>query len=316
MTSPSEALLTELPLLAGVDLSGLTEQLSVIELAPSQELWRQGHAADGLYIVVAGRLRISARLPGGREAALTELGPRSLVGELALLDGGTRTAGARALERTRLLRLGSGDFRALVAGNDPGARAVRRRLLELACARLAARHQALAAMLDGERIRAAPQRGEPTMAPDAAYLSRLPFFARYGRTELAALVARGSVARVAAGTLLVSEGEPSPGLVITLNGAIEETVRRGTSAIRTALLGPGQAFGHVGALIGQPATTDAVARERSVVLVLSAEQLADELGHDDFATAVEHQTVAGLRHAERPQARLAAMGSRASHGAR
>lgn len=165
MTSTSELLLEKLPLLAGLELRGLAEELVPIELEAGQELWRQGHAADGLYIVVVGTLRISARLPGGRESAVGEVGPQGVVGELALLDSGTRTAGARAIEPTRLLRLARRDFRALVAGHDPGARAVRRRLLELACRRLAARHQMLAETLDGERITTRTARGEPTPSP-------------------------------------------------------------------------------------------------------------------------------------------------------
>jgi CRP-like cAMP-binding protein len=306
VTSTSEPLLEELPLLAGLKLRGLAQELVPIELETGQELWRQGHAADGLYIVVAGRLRISARLPGGRESALAEVGPQSVVGELALLDSGTRTAGARATEPTRLLRLARRDFRALVAGHDPGARAVRWRLLELACRRLAARHQTLAETLDGERITARAARGEPAPSPDPVYLLRLSFFRHYGPDELQALLGRGSVERVAPGTVLVAEGERSPGLLVTLNGAVEEAIRRDTDAIRTALLGPGRAFGHAGLLAGRTATADAVARERSVVLVVEADRLERELSDDAFATAIEEQTVAGLRQAQRPQARLAA----------
>lgn len=106
--------------------------------------------------------------------------------------------------------------------------------------------------------------------------------------------------------MLVAEGKRSPGLLVTLNGAVEEAIRRDTNAIRTALLGPGRAFGHAGLLAGHTATADAVARERSVVLVVEADQLERELTDDAFATAIEEQTVAGLRQAQRPQARLAA----------
>jgi CRP-like cAMP-binding protein len=306
VTSTSEAVLAELPLLAGVELGALAEELVPVELETGRELWRQGHVADGLYIVIAGKLRISARLPGGRESAIAEVGPQSVVGELALLDGGTRSAGVRATEPTRLLCLTRRDFRALVAGHDPGARMVRRRLLELACRRLTSRHQALAEMLDGDRIGTRAARGEPAPSPDLGYLLRMSFFHHYGPDELQALLGRGWVERVAPGTVLVAEGERSPGLLVTLNGAVEEVLRRDTDAIRTALLGPGRAFGYAGLLAGRTATADAIARERSVVLVIEAEQLERELTDDAFATAIEEQTVAGLRQAQRPQARLAA----------
>ncbi len=306
MTSTSDPLLEELPLLVGLELRGLAEELSPVELEAGQELWRQGHAADGLYIVLAGRLTISVRLPGGRDSELAEVGPRSVVGEMALLDSGTRTAGARAIEPTRLLRLARRDFHALVARHDPGARAVRRRLLEIACSRLAARHQVLAEMLDGKRLTTRAARGEPAPSPDPVYLLRLSFFRQYGPPELQALLERGSVERVAPGTVLVAEGEWSPGLLVTLNGAVEEAIRRDTDTIRAALLGAGRAFGHAALLAGRTATADAVARERSVVLVIDADQLDRELADDAFATATEAQTIAGLRQAQRPQPRLAA----------
>jgi CRP/FNR family transcriptional regulator, cyclic AMP receptor protein len=307
VTSTSEAMLAELPLLAGLELAALAEELVGVELDAGQELWRQGQVADGLYIVLAGKLRVSARLPGGRESAIADVGPHSVVGELALLDSGTRSAGVRAIEPSRLLRLARRDFRALVAGHDPGARAVRRRVLELACARLAARHQALAEMLDGERIGARGARGEPAPPPDPAYLLRLSFFRHYARDELHPLLGRGTVERLTAGTVLIAEGGRSPGLVVTLNGAVEEAIRRDRSAIRTALLGPGRAFGYAGLLSGRTATADAIARERSVVLVIEPDRLERELTDDAFATAVEEQTVARLREAQRPQARMAVM---------
>ena len=112
--------------------------------------------------------------------------------------------------------------------------------------------------------------------------------------------------------MLVAEGEWSPGLMVTLNGAVEEAIRRDTDKIRAALLGPGCAFGHAALLAGRTATADAVARERSVVLVVEADQLERELTDDAFATATEEQTIAGLRQAQRPQARLAATDGRAA----
>ncbi|MGZ4250326.1 MAG: cyclic nucleotide-binding domain-containing protein [Solirubrobacteraceae bacterium] len=81
-----------------------------------------------------------------------------------------------------------------------------------------------------------------------------------------------------------------------------------TDTIRTALLGPGRAFGHARLLAGAAAAADAVARERSVVLVVEADQLERELSDDTFAAATEDQTVAELRQAQRPRARMAATG--------
>jgi CRP/FNR family cyclic AMP-dependent transcriptional regulator len=306
VTSTSELLLHDVHLFAGLDLHRLDELLLPVELAPGDELWRQGHPADALYVIVAGRMAVTARLPGGRHATLADLGPQDVVGELALLDGGTRTAGVRAVEPTRLLRLPHGDFRAVVHSHDPGARQLRQRLIRLACTRLVKRCQALAARLSGEPLGGRPERGETAATPDIDYLLRLPFFHGFSRAQLKSLLARGSVERMAAGALLVAEGERPQRMFVTLAGAVEEVIRRRDRAIRVALQGPGRGVGYAALLAGVEATAAAAARERSVVLAISAAVLEHDLEHDPFAGSVERDIVAALRQAERPQARLAA----------
>ncbi len=298
-------MLAELPLFRGLELRGLVELFTPVELEPAHALWHQGRPADALYIVVAGRLTIAARLPGGRESVLAELGPGEVLGELALLDGGTRTAGVRALERTRLMSLGLADFRSVVLSRDPGARELRRRLVALACARLGDRHRALARTLDGEPQDGVPARREPTTWPDPSYLLRLPFFRHFRRGELDDLLGRASVEYVTAGDVLLAEGEPSPGLFVTLHGAVEEVIRREGHTIRVALLGPGRGFGYPSLIDGGRVTATAAARERTVVFVLAAAELEHQFQHDTFASAIEWDIVHAHRNAALPRARLA-----------
>ncbi|HEY5318961.1 MAG TPA: cyclic nucleotide-binding domain-containing protein [Solirubrobacteraceae bacterium] len=308
MTSTSEQLLREVPLFEGLDVRGLAELLTPRELEPGQALWRQGQAADALYVIASGRVAVTARLLGEQQSALAELGPRDVLGELALLDGGTRTAGVRALELTRLLSLSLADFRAVVLSRDQGARELRRRLTGLACSRLGARHRALAATLAGRPPEVRPALRRPTERPDPAYLLRLPFFRNFRRVELDALLAGASIEQVQAGDLLLAEGERSAGLFVTLNGAVEEVIRRNGHTIRLALLGPGRGFGYAGLIAGGATTAAAAARERSVVLVIAPHELEHELEHDPFASAIDRDIVSALRQAERPQAPLAARG--------
>jgi CRP-like cAMP-binding protein len=76
--------------------------------------------------------------------------------------------------------------------------------------------------------------------------------------------------------------------------------------VRVALAVPGRAFGYAGLLTGSAATATAVARERSVVLVVEPDEVEALLATDGFEAAIEHDIVIALRQAERPQARLAA----------
>jgi CRP-like cAMP-binding protein len=314
MTLTSEQILPDVPLFEGLELRGLADLLSPVELDAGQLLWRQGQPADSLHVIVSGRVEVTARLPGERESALAELGRGGVLGELALLDGGARTAGVRALEPTSLLHLGLDDFRAIVRSRDPGARELRHRLIAVACSRLTNRHRALAATLGGDPAARPPATRTPAERPDPPYVLRLPFFRHFTPESLDALLERASIERAAPGDLLLAEGDRSGGLFVTLNGAVEEVIRRGDHAIRVALLGPGRGFGYAALIAGGAVTAAAAARERSVVLVLAPDELERQLNHEPLASAVERDVVSALRQAERPQARLAAGGDRSAPG--
>ncbi|HET8690780.1 MAG TPA: Crp/Fnr family transcriptional regulator [Steroidobacteraceae bacterium] len=62
-----------------------------------------GDAGDALYGVVSGRIRISTGNADGREIFLNIMEPGDSFGEIALLDGGTRTATATAIEASELV---------------------------------------------------------------------------------------------------------------------------------------------------------------------------------------------------------------------
>ncbi len=64
-----------------------------------------GDAGGALFGVVSGRIRISAGNAQGREIFLNLMDPGDTFGEIALLDGGTRTATATATEQTELVSI-------------------------------------------------------------------------------------------------------------------------------------------------------------------------------------------------------------------
>lgn len=65
----------------------------------------QGEPGDALYAVVNGRVRIGTGTADGREIFLNIMEPGDTFGEIALLDGGTRTASAVAMTAAELVVL-------------------------------------------------------------------------------------------------------------------------------------------------------------------------------------------------------------------
>jgi CRP-like cAMP-binding protein len=75
--------------------------LSVIRtFAAGEMLFQQHEPGDYLFGVISGQIRISVNSSEGKELALNTLGPGDVGGEIAVLDGGPRTATGRALNKT------------------------------------------------------------------------------------------------------------------------------------------------------------------------------------------------------------------------
>lgn len=68
-------------------------------------LFSAGDAGDALFGVVSGRIRISTGNADGREIFLNIMAPGDTFGEIALLDGGPRTATATAIDASELVSL-------------------------------------------------------------------------------------------------------------------------------------------------------------------------------------------------------------------
>jgi CRP/FNR family cyclic AMP-dependent transcriptional regulator len=77
-------------------------------------IFSQGDPGDALYAVVAGRVRISAGTADGREMSLNIMEPGDSFGEIALLDGGSRTATATATDPSELVAIRRDHFLALL----------------------------------------------------------------------------------------------------------------------------------------------------------------------------------------------------------
>jgi CRP-like cAMP-binding protein len=70
----------------------------------------EGESDGTLFIIATGRVRISAGSIGGDERHLNELGAGDLIGEIALLDGGTRSASAVAVDESEIYRIDRATF--------------------------------------------------------------------------------------------------------------------------------------------------------------------------------------------------------------
>src|SRR4249920_458746 len=112
-TDPKLELIAGVPLFAGFnrrEIEAVGRLMDEVDVKAGRVLMREGASGREFFIVVSGNVRVERK---GRK--VNELGAGDFLGEIALIDGGPRTATAIAAEPCRLLVLGVGGFRTLVS---------------------------------------------------------------------------------------------------------------------------------------------------------------------------------------------------------
>jgi len=95
------------------ELNSLAARSGSRSYLPGEVLFTEGEPCSGLYIVIAGRVRIFKTSPTGREQVLAVEGAGASIAELPVFDGAAYPASASALEITELLFVSRADLRAI-----------------------------------------------------------------------------------------------------------------------------------------------------------------------------------------------------------
>jgi CRP-like cAMP-binding protein len=123
------ALFAELP---SADLQACSAMFREVRFGKGEMLFARGDPGRHLYLVAEGRVRIATSTDEGRELGFRHALPGELIGEIAALDGGPRTAEAMALAPVVAYSLERGALRDILARHP----AVAVRFLDLLCKRL------------------------------------------------------------------------------------------------------------------------------------------------------------------------------------
>ena len=99
--------------LADGGLSQLAEEATEVHLSAGDWLFHEGDDADGLFLILSGRLEVVDE--GPPEVVIRELRRGDVLGELALLGRGLRTASVRARRDAELVGIGRDRFEQLIA---------------------------------------------------------------------------------------------------------------------------------------------------------------------------------------------------------
>jgi CRP/FNR family cyclic AMP-dependent transcriptional regulator len=122
-------------------LAGIFRKAEGVEHSAGELVFSEGDPADACYWVERGLVKVSVASPQGEERIIALLGPGSILGELALIDGEPRSATVTAIQRSTLRRVFREEFEKLVSASPE----IHHELVMLLASRLRKTDEALAA---------------------------------------------------------------------------------------------------------------------------------------------------------------------------
>ena len=314
--------LREVPLFAELDARALSEVQLVarpFQVDAGTMLFRQGDPPDGLYLIKRGEVEIVRRIPGDEVVTLTVLGPRTIVGEMSLLDGNPRSTHAVAKTPTFGYFISSERFQMLRSDYRPAAFAVMncfrrevaaraRKVIEQAAASMVALDARPAAQLCGGGAKW-PEPISPSTI-DEGILHSLPFFRDFRPAELREFVEPLKRYDFSRGQLVYAAGETARNCLVVVRGALARNFATPRGMSPFSLHGPGKIVGEIALIDGDPHPLACVARESTIAFEV------DRIGFEllrrggsvvalKFMEAVTSGLVAVLRRAGGHMARIA-----------
>lgn len=226
--------LANTPLFGDLDsasLHTLISRIRVVILEAGQVLFRQGDAANSLYVIVEGAVVPIAEGERRRKLAVLERG--EFFGEIGLMTKQPRNATIEAIVETKLLAIDRRVLWELIAKQPSVAKSILR---------------FLRARLIDRQIR-----------------TNL-FFAAFAHAERKAVARQFRILEVKDGTCVVQQGRPPDGLFVVLSGSLARVDRERDKEIGE--FGLGDVFGGLSLLEGQPADYDVIARGKCWLVVL------------------------------------------------
>lgn len=166
----------------------VAEEMREVSFTAGQVIFGRGDAGRDIYLVTAGRIRLSILTAEGRELSFAHAEPGTVFGEIAMFDGGPRTADATAVTKGTALTLSKAAFHRLLEQRPHLAEAAIRFL----CNRLREADQQLEAIalypIEGRLARFFLATARQKSGGKAATSGQVPIDLEMSQGELALLV--------------------------------------------------------------------------------------------------------------------------------
>lgn len=145
--------LLEAPMFGDLDEEELSEIVHILQIQKvrvGHHVFREGDVGDAWYVIYEGHVEV-VKDDGADITRITEFGPRSCFGEMAILEHSTRSASVRALTDCTLFKFPRTDFDGLLKSDNLSAYKLIHQMALVLATRQRVTTARLAEMLAGRR---------------------------------------------------------------------------------------------------------------------------------------------------------------------
>lgn len=300
---PLLEILEQAPVFAGLTrahLVALVPRMKGIRAQPGQHLVRQGEDGDAVFIVLDGRLAVRCEDGPWGSLRVAELGAGDVVGDMAWLDPGPRSASVRALETVHVARLDRSTYEVIVREAPALAVAILDGVAAVVAGRLERTNRMLVDVLGGDRggggagAKAGADEGLPYAGE--VVVSGLKDTPGFGALDMRSL-GEWAPARVwGPGEVLCRQGEVGDRCFILVRGEVEVARELERDKV-LARLGQGEVVGQLALIADGPRTATVRTVQTTVGLVLTRAALRRliDSGAPAGLMMLERTVVAGIR---------------------
>lgn len=228
-------------------------------------VFRQGETGEVMYILHEGTLAV-IREKDGAGTVVARLGKGDIVGEMALVDEGPRSATVKAMERCILVPV-TREFLLKHTKRDS-------KFILMLIEGLSTRLEKVDEMLKWRFIESGP----PAVPADGPEVEE-PRSAQFLRS-LTSVVDTTKAAKFGQGDLIFRKGDPGENMYIIIDGKVQIFQEEGDSRFVQAQLGRGNFFGEMAIVSNNPRAANAVASAPSVLLPVDKEVFLEKVRTD------------------------------------
>ena len=315
--------LLNVPMFSGLEPSVLSDVNLVarpVNCAAGDYLFKQGQSGDGMYLIREGGVRVEVRTPGDEVLQVSQASDYDIVGEMALVDRGVRSASACAEKDTSAYFISCQRFEMLRSDLRPAAMAITNRLareISTRCRTLIeditddeSSESELVAKYDLER----KYHSTSPLPCDHDIMRQFAMFEGFTDEEITAFIDRTQRMSIPKDVTLFSQGESPDGMYLVMRGALRfGHADSGQRQVQFNIHGPGQIAGLLEVVEGRTRIADLTTREESELLYVSGELYEHMLNQEDpvafkFLANVNVQLTIQLRKINNIASRMASFG--------